>query len=374
MVDIGQGLFSFGNDATTIILNVAVYVVFFAIILLGNQRMQIWSYQRNVEKAVQRLQELSDKSREDALKSIKQFAPDNADIRLQVTNFLDFFAIEPVDRDPYGVLNRLDHLLDNRHDRFRDFVKQIAPKASKVDGENAEDVIEVAMALNFLFKVVRHFLILGKKTKSLMIFVQLDMQLPQLMKTAEAYYTAQKGFSEGRPWGDGLGPLVASKFIMGNPVKPIADEVVYAEVNISGRNALVLKAEGPGGVVGKPGEAVKQLVEQREGKVARIIMVDAAGKLEGENTGEVVEGVGAAIGDPGPEKFKIEDVAQRYKIPIDAIICKMDIDEALTTMKKAVAEASDTIVERVKKNIQDRTKEGDTVIIAGIGNTMGVGQ
>jgi len=346
----------------------------FAVILLGNQRMQIWQYERNVKNATQRLQELSEKSKEDALKKIKQYAAENADIRMQVSNFLDFFAIEPVDRDPYGVLGRLEHLLDARRDRFKDIVRQLAPKAGKTESANTEDVLEVAMALNFIFKVVRHYWILGKKTKSLMIFVQLDMQLPLIMKTAEAYYQAQKDFTDGKPVGDSLGPLVALKLIAGRPVKPIAEEIVYAEFDLSGRTALVLKADGPGGVVGKPGEAVKQLVEERNGKVARIIMVDAAAKLEGENTGEVVEGVGAAIGDPGPEKFKIEDVSQKYKIPVDAIICKMDIDEALTVMKKPVAEASDIIVERIKKNVLERTKEGDTVLIAGIGNTIGVGQ
>ena len=331
-------------------------------------------YQRNAEKATLRLQEMADKSREEALKTIKPFASDNVDVRLQVTSFLEFFTIEPVDRDPSGVLGRLEHLLDNRHDRFRSFVNQVAPKASKADVGNTEDVLETAMALNFIFKVVRHYLILAKKTKSLMIFVQLDMQLPLIMKMAEAYYSAQKGFSEGKPMGDGLGPLVALKLIAGNPVKPIAEEIVYSQINIFNRNALVLKAEGPGGVVGKPGEAVKQLVEENSGKIARIIMIDAAAKLEGETTGEVVEGIGAAIGDPGPEKYKIEEVATRYNIPVDAIICKMDLDEALTTMRKAVAEASDVIVERIKKSITERTKEGDTIIIAGIGNTIGVGQ
>jgi hypothetical protein len=160
----------------------------------------------------------------------------------------------------------------------------------------------------------------------------------------------------------------------GSVSKPISQEVVYSEVDISGRKALVLKAEGPGGVVGKPGEAVKELVEDRKGKVARIIMIDAASKLEGETTGEVVEGIGAAIGDPGPEKYKIEEAATKYDIPIDAIICKMDLDEALTTMKKEISEASDTIVDKIKATITERTKEGDVVIIAGIGNTMGVAQ
>ncbi len=373
VIPVGQ-IFGTGNDLNSILFNVLYLVAFFIIILFFNQRMQIWTYQRNVEKATQRLQELADKSKEQALNSIKPFTEANADIRAKVTGFLDFFTIEPVDRDPYGVLTRLDHILDTRHDRLREFVRQIAPKAGSSDTANTEDVLEVAMALNYVFKIVRHYLILGKKTKSLMIFVQLDMQLPLLMKTAEAYFTAQKGMSEGKPWGDGLGPLVASKLMYGGAVKPISQEVVYAEVDISNRKAIILKAEGPGGVVGKPGEAVKELVEGRKGKIARIIMIDAAGKLEGETTGEVVEGIGAAIGDPGPEKYKIEEAATKYNIPIDAIICKMDIDEALTTMKKEVAEASDKIVERIRTSIVERTKEGDVVIVAGIGNTMGVAQ
>jgi len=366
--------FGMGDDLNSILFNVAYVVVFFIIILFFNQRMQIWTYQRNVEKATQRLQELAEKSKEEALNSIKPFTEGNADVRAKVTGFLDFFTIEPVDRDPFGVLTRLDHLLDARHDRFRAFVKQVAPKASVTETANTEDVLEVAMALNYVFKVVRHFLILGKKTKSLMIFVQLDMQLPLIMKQAEAYYAAQKTFTMGKPIGDGLGPLVASKLMYGSVSKPISQEVVYSEVDISGRKALVLKAEGPGGVVGKPGEAVKELVEDRKGKVARIIMIDAASKLEGETTGEVVEGIGAAIGDPGPEKYKIEEAATKYDIPIDAIICKMDLDEALTTMKKEISEASDTIVDKIKATITERTKEGDVVIIAGIGNTMGVAQ
>lgn len=374
MVTAGQGLFSLGNDMTSIIVNIVWMVLFFAVILLFNQRMQIWSYQRNAEKATARLQFLADKSREDALNSIKRFAQENVDIRSQVTGFLDFFLIEPVDRDPFGVLGRLEHILDNRRDRFKAFVSQIAPKAGKTEAANTEDILEAAMALTFIFKIVRHYLLLGKKTKSLMIFVQLDMQLPMIMKMAEAYYNAQKTFSTGKPIGDGLGALVASKLMLGQPKKQIAEDVVYAELDLSNRKVVVLKAEGPGGVVGKPGEAVKQLVENLGGKVARIFMVDAAGKLEGEKTGEVVEGIGAAIGDPGPEKFKIEDVATKFKIPVDAIICKMDIEEALTTIRKEVVEASDVIVEKIKKAILERTKEGDVVIVAGIGNTIGVGQ
>lgn len=359
---------------TSVVLNIVWMLLFFAIIIAFNQRLQLYSYQRNVEKAVVRLEELASKSKEEAINSIKGYAPEGLDLRENVNGFLEFFTIEPVSLDPFGVLKRLEHLLDVRRSRSIEFVSKIAPKAEKVERENIEVVLEAATAVNYIYKVVRHYLLLGKKTKSLMIFVQLDMQLPMIMKQAEAYYAAQATFTAGKPIGDGLGPLVASKLIAGLPHRKLAEDMICSEVEIDKRKVYVLKAEGPGGVVGKPGEAVKELVESLEGKVSRIIMIDAASKLEGENTGEVVEGVGAAIGDPGPEKYKIEEVAVKYKIPIDAIICKMGLEEALTTIRKEVVEASDVIVDKIKKILAERTKEGDVIVVAGIGNTMGIGQ
>ncbi len=367
-------LFDSGGDATSMIFNVIWMIVFFVFILFFNQRMQIMTYQRNVEKAVNRLQVMSDKSREDIFKTVKPFTADNADIRTSVNNYLEFFTIEPVSLDPFGVLGRLEHILDVRRERSMLFVSQIAPKADRHQKANIEDVIESATAVNYIYKVVRHYLLLGKKTKSLMIFVQLDMQLPMIMKQADAYYAAQKTFAAAKPIGDGLGPLVAAKFMVGSQKEPIAEEVVYSQVDVLGRKLYVLKAEGPGGVVGKPGEGVKQLIERLGGKVSRVIMIDAGLKLEGEKTGEVVDGVGAAIGDPGPEKFKIEDACVKYKIPLDAIICKMSLEDALTTIKKEIVESSDIVYERVMQAIKERTKEGDAIIVAGIGNTMAVGQ
>ncbi|MEM2102179.1 MAG: DUF1512 family protein [Candidatus Bathyarchaeia archaeon] len=43
-------------------------------------------------------------------------------------------------------------------------------------------------------------------------------------------------------------------------------------------------------------------------------------------------------------------------------------------MRKEVFDAVDPAIERVKRVILEKTKEGDTVIVAGIGNTIGIGQ
>ena len=43
-----------------------------------------------------------------------------------------------------------------------------------------------------------------------------------------------------------------------------------ATVPFEGRTALVIKAEGPGGNVGKPGDAVEAVIEENEGKIGML--------------------------------------------------------------------------------------------------------
>jgi hypothetical protein len=43
-------------------------------------------------------------------------------------------------------------------------------------------------------------------------------------------------------------------------------------------------------------------------------------------------------------------------------------------LRKEIFDSVDKAIERVKQVILEKTKEGDKVIIAGIGNSIGVGQ
>ncbi|TRO48298.1 DUF1512 domain-containing protein [Candidatus Bathyarchaeota archaeon] len=108
--------------------------------------------------------------------------------------------------------------------------------------------------------------------------------------------------------------------------------------------------------------------------MAMVIMIDAGLKLEGEKVGEVAEGIGAAIGGPGVDAFKIEEVVVKYKIPLNAIIVREDIGDAVSPMRKEIADSVDNVLERMRNVVNERTKEGDKIIIVGVGNTIGVGQ
>ncbi len=364
-----------GSDSITQILSLLTYVFFIVLIFYG-QRIQMYVMIREVENSLHKLRIIKEEGRKVAIETIKEIGKPTNDPSARVDRYLEYFTIGPQSMDPAGIVNKLDHILDMRDERLKEEVKLLAPQVAgnEVQVNNLENTLEAAMALNYIYKVVRHFYIQGKKTLSLYVIMQLQMILPLVMKEAEAYASALKAFAYGQPIGDGVGPLIASKLMHGYEVRKVPKDCVVSTVPFEGRTALVLKAEGPGGNVGKPGEAIETVIEEQQGKLAMVIMIDAGLKLEGELVGEVSEGIGAAIGGPGVDAFKIEEKVTKYNLPLYAVIVKEDIGDAVSPMRREIHEAADKAIERVRDVIKERTKEGDTVLIVGVGNSIGVGQ
>jgi hypothetical protein len=362
-----------GGDIFSQILTIVFYAFFFIFLFYG-QRFQMYAMLREVEGSLHKLRYIKDEGRKIAIETIKEIGKPQTDPTVRVDRFLEYFTITPQSLDPAGVVWKLEHILDIRDVRFKDEVKMMAPATDETQANNLENTLEAAMALNYIYKVIRHFYLLGKKTLSLYVIMQIQMILPLIMREAEAYASALKAFAYGQPIGDGGGALVAAKLMHGHETRKIPKDNVAATVPIEGRTAYVIKAEGPGGNVGKPGDAIKTIIEENEGKIVMIVMVDAALKLEGEEVGEVAEGVGAAIGGPGVDQFKIEESILKYRIPINAVIIREDIGDAVSPMRKEIFDASDKAIERIKQVILERTKEGDKVIIVGVGNSIGIGQ
>ncbi len=362
-----------GDNFSNLLLSVLLILGSMAFFTLFGQRIQIWMMLRQVRSSVNKLKLMRDEGRRIAIEALREFGSQEGDVAEKVDRFLEHFAIEPENMDPVGVVWKLERILDVREQRFLDEVRRMAPKASDVEVHNLEGLLEAALALNVLYKVVRHYYLLGRKTSSLFIIAQLQMLLPHIMKSARAYAGALMAFKDGQPIGDGIGALVAAKLMHGHPFKRLVKDTIVAEVDLDGRKAYVVKAEGPGAMVGKPGEAVVKLVEEL-GDVKAVIFVDATLKLEGERTGEVVDGIGVAIGGPGVEKFKVEELTVKTKVPVYAVLIKEDVSEAITPMRKALLRSVDDAIERIKMLLSEVTEEGDKVIIVGVGNTMGIGQ
>jgi hypothetical protein len=362
-----------GGDIISQLLSVFFYV-FFIVFMFYGQRIQMYIMIREVEGSLFKLKYMRDEARKTAIETIKEIGKPSTDPSSRVDRYLEYFTIAPQNMDPAGIVYKLDHILDIRDARLKEEVKLMAPASDEVQVYNLENTLEAAMALNFIYKVVRHYYLQGKKTLSLYTIMQLQMILPLVMKEAEAYSSALKAFAFGQPIGDGAGPLIAAKLMHGYEARKVPKDCVVATVPFEGRTALVIKAEGPGGNVGKPGDSVKAVIAENKGKIAAVIMIDAGLKLEGEVVGEIAEGIGAAIGGPGVDQYKIEESVMEDKIPLYAVIIKEDIGDAVSMMRKEISDATDKAIERVKNVVMERTKEGDIIIIVGVGNTIGIGQ
>jgi hypothetical protein len=212
----------------------------------------------------------------------------------------------------------------------------------------------------------------AKKQNNFPLILPLQMMLPFVMEQAEALRAAVSALKAGQPLGDGIGPMVVGKMMLSLEKKPIGLETVYAESVIEDRRIILLKAEGPSATVGRPGDAVELLVAQK--KPDLIIMIDAGVKMEGENSGTIAQGFGAAIGGIGTDRFQIEEIATQNKIPIYSIVIKQTIKEAITLMTKEIAEKAEEVESQIRNMIKENTKTGQTVLVIGVGNTLGVPQ
>jgi hypothetical protein len=346
----------------------------FIIYLFYAQRIQAMTMLRQIETTLRKVKGLRDKGKKVAIESIREIGKPEQDPTPQVERFMEHFMIPPVDMDPAGVVGKLGTILNVREFTFEKEVAVMAPNASESERNNLENLLEAGLALNVFYKVIRHFYLLGKKTLNIYIIMQIHMILPLILQQIEAYSAALQAFQDGIPIGDSVGPIVAAKLMNGSEIREVAKEMVAGEIEFEKRRVIVTKAKGPGGSVGKPGDAITNLLEENKGKVAMLITVDAAGKLEGEQVGEIAEGVGAAIGGPGVEKYKIEKAAIENNVPLHAVAIKQGMEHVVAPLVEPLFEATEKAVASVKSLILDYSKEGDTVIVAGIGNTVGVGQ
>jgi len=362
-------------DSNTIItlLWVASFVAFF----FYGTRLQTYNALREIGSGLNKLKVMKEKARKEAIDYMVNVGKAPSDPAQRVDQFLDYVTIMPVDIDPAGLVNKIDHVVTTNNDRVRAEVASLMSQSNPVNPVTvsiSENLLEVATALNILHKVVRHFYLLGKKTNSYFTLIQLQMLMPMIIQEADAYLNAVDSFKVGQPIGDGIGAAVVSKYMVGKEKRVIAKDTVMAITEYKGRKLYVLKANGPMAYVGQPGVAIRKVIEEMGVKPSAIVMIDAALKLEGEKTGDIAEGVGAAIGGIGVEKYQIEEVATKNTIPLYAILVKQSILEAITVMRKEIAEASDKVVTVLNRVIEEKTKEGDDVVVAGIGNTLGVAQ
>jgi len=359
------------NDETNPIMMLIWILPIFLFIFYG-QRIQLLVTSNELNKAIKKLDGFRSESRSELINYVKNSLNPKNDPTKKIDQFLDYFTIMPVDMDPNGIVDKVRHTVRSREDYTREHVKLLSPEISDYELTKVQTLLEIASSLQMIYKIVNHMFLTAKKQNNYPLILPLQMILPFIMEQAEAMRDAISAFKLGQPVGDGIGPMVVGKIMLNNPKESIAFQTSLGKISFEDRKLFLLKAEGPGSTVGRPADALENLIS--ENKLDAIIMVDAALKLEGENSASVARGFGAAIGGIGTERFQIEDIATSNQIPIFSIVIKQSVKEAITLMTKDIANTADNVRSQLYEMIRENTKPGQSLVIIGVGNTVGIPQ
>lgn len=348
---------------------IGILIVILLIFLLPYLlRMRIIS---GVTRSTLELENMVEESKALVIKLSKEKGKPVLDQTDTINDFMEFFVVPPVDLDPYGIVNKFEKILDLSEDRFKQMVKVIAPMADEETKANVVMTLKATLGINSVFRQVRHNLELAKKTGNLQILLSLRMGLPLIMRIVKAQFEGAKAFSEGNPIGDGLGPLVAGMMMTDykSEETKVTEDMYVVKKRMDGRKLVIARASGPGARVGKVGRVVRSIIQSE--KIDKIITVDAAVKLEGEETGKVAQGIGVVIGGLGVDKWAIEEEIVKRDLDIDAVIVKMSPEEAISPMKPEILDSAKKALEIVNKSISN-TPDTLNILVVGVGNSCGI--
>lgn len=355
-----------GGDA----LGNIVWFLFFMVFMLFYPRLMLMQTILKLEQSARMIEGLSSRGKRIVIKRIAK--KPGSKLRKSISDFLEFFNIAPVSLDPFGIVKKFEHIVDLTEKRFKYFVRQVAPHMDKESQMSIVMGLSGAVSLNQIAKIVRHFVETIRKTKNLQLAMVLQMQLPEIERVAKALLGGTEALSNGWLIGDSAGSLVAAHMIGNSKGKGI-EETIVVRKKIHGKDVFIVKAEGPGGRLGKLGKVVESIIKGN--KIAKIITIDAKVKLEGEKTGSIAEGIGVAIGGVGVDRAYIENIAVKRNIPLDAVAIKMSQEEAIQPIKLEVISAVPEVISRVEDNIENTKTRGlkGSIIVVGVGNSNGVG-
>ena len=368
--DLGE-FFGIGDDFLSEMM-MLIWIIPIIIFVFYGQRIQLIISSNDIKKDIDKLEKFKNDSRQKLIHYIKNTLNPKDDPVKKIDSFLEYFTIMPVDLDPNGIIPKINHLVHSREDFTRLQVKSLFSDISDFELTKVHNLLEITTSLQLFHKITRHLYLTAKKQKNFPLILPLQMMIPFIMEEANALKDAVESMKNGQPMGDGIGTMVVGEMMLGVSKQSAAFETVWAKSEYEGRELLLVKAEGPNATVGRPGEAIENIIPQK--KPDLIIMIDAALKLEGENSASIAKGFGAAIGGIGTERFKIEEVATKNNIPILAIVIKQTIKEAITLMSEDIAKQAKPVKTQIHEMIEENSKSGQTVMIIGVGNTLGISQ
>ncbi len=358
------GLFPGAENNLFMIIQTVISLLFFGMIFFF-PKIMVWQTDRKMRSALVDLEAYKNDTEARFLNKLTDSVDQGTENKFHTLR--DFKFSQPTGLDPAGMVERMENVLDASENKFNRFIENNADTEDEEELANLNMAFKGVMGTHQVHKVMKHFRQLISKTGNIQIISIVQMMMPIYQEIAESQKEATRAFVDEAPIGDSIGPLVAAKLITEEP-EEAADDIIRSEEEIGENTVHVIKSNGPGARLGKYGDALEELAEEKD--LEAIITVDAGAKFEGEETGSISEGVGVMMGGPGVEKSKIEEVAVEHEIPLEGVVVKQSAPEASKPMKKEIYEAYKPAVEKAEELISEFDGE---VAVVGVGNTCGIG-
>jgi hypothetical protein len=379
------------SDGSESMLILILFISILLLVIIFGQNLQGWWAARQIYQAIRRLRIWRNQGISLIRRQITKTCPSTltaAEIDEFVQDLLEMFVIPPAELAT-NQYHRLHFLLDRRQKRLREYIIQFLPGMVESNIARLLAILQITIEFNSFAKKAQHDLILGSKMRSYLYFQQAVAELTQIMYTASAYAIALKTFMKDAPIGDSIGVLAVKEFIREVTEQEKQSAILWTqsvngliiqEVECYKIHCVCMRAQGPYNNVGQPGEALQEVLkvlESQQRLPTLILLIDSYLRLEGETSGTVAQGIGAAIGD-GPShilnKFQIETIALEHNpvIPIESIVCKESLHEAVSPISEAIKNAIPKILRILRKILHSQVKIPTTVIIMGIGNGLGI--
>ena len=365
-----EEMFSMSDDSNPLMM--LVWILPIILFVFYGQQIQLFVTSREIKKGIKKLDGFRTESRTELVRYIRDTLCVRDVSVKKIDQFLEYFTIMPVDMDPGGIVEKVRHTVRSREDYTRAHVQSLSPGIGEVELSRVQTLLEIASSLQMIYKIVNHMFLTAKKQNNYPLILPLQMILPFVMEQAEAMREAIPAFRSGQPVGDGIGPMIVGKMMLEKNKEEIAFETCLARSDFEGRKLFLLKAKGPGSTVGRIADALEAIVSKD--RPDAVIMIDAALKLEGEDSASVAHGFGAAIGGIGTERFQIETLAAGSSIPVFSIVIRQSVKEAITLMTGEIADTAENVRSQIHDMIRQNTAKGQSVVIIGVGNTSGVPQ
>ena len=360
----------FGMNDDSNPLMMLIWILPIILFVFYGQRIQLMVSSNEIKKSIDKLEKFRNDTKKEFIDYLKKTLNPKIDPTKKLEDFFEYFTIMPVDLDPNGIIPKINHLIRSRDDFTRMHVKSLFRDISDFEITKVHNLLEIVTTLQMFHKATRHLYLTAKKQKNFPLILPLQMMIPFVMEEAEALKDAMTALKNGQPIGDGIGPMVVGGMMINREKQKVSFQTVLSKSEYEDRKLLLVKAEGPNATVGRLGEAIEKIFSTDRPDL--IIMVDASLKLEGEDSASIAKGFGAAMGGIGTDRFQIENVATKNSIPILAIVIKQSIHEALTIMTKEIADQASSVRLEIQEMIRDNTQPKQTVMIIGVGNTLGV--